>query len=216
VNVTSDETLLTEYRGGRSDRFELLVRRYAQELLHFSYRLVGSAAVAEDIVQETFLQVHLSAEQFDASKRFRPWIFTIAANKARDHLRSRKRRPEIPLDAVPDGTSGDGLSYKALLRAPSAAPFMGMESEERSFLIRRLVDQLPVHLREVLILGYYHGFAYKTMAAILGVPLGTIKSRLHVAVGQFGQLYADSRPDDRQAGAVEEEVKGDGGRRSRD
>jgi RNA polymerase sigma-70 factor (ECF subfamily) len=205
-----------EYLGGRSDRFELLVRRYAQELLHFSYRLVGSAAVSEDIVQETFLQVHLSAEQFDASKRFRPWVFTIAANKARDHLRSRKRRPEIPLDAVPDGTAGDGPSYKALLRAPSAAPFMGMESEERSFLIRRLVDQLPVHLREVLILGYYHGFAYKEMAAILGVPLGTIKSRLHVAVGQFGQLYADSRPDDQRAGAIEAKVKGDGGRRSRD
>lgn len=186
VNPPSDEQLLIAYRAGRGECFELLVRRNSQELFHFLYRLLGSAASAEDIVQETFLQVHLSADRFEPTKKFRPWVFTIAANKARDYLRSHRRRPEMSLEALHDegGTFADMLSGKA------SGPSLAMEAEERSVQIRRMVEQLPGPLREVLILGYYHGFAYKEMAEITGVPIGTIKSRLHTAVARIGQLHA--------------------------
>ena len=190
MNTLTDEQLLQEHRRGRSERFELLVRRYSQELFRFAYRLLGSPAAAEDIVQETFLQVHLSMERFDVSRRFRPWVFTIAANKARDYLRSQKRRPEVPLDAVADRSSDGSASFSDLLSGRSVGPAVALEREERSSRVRQLVEQLPLHLKEVLVLGYYHGFAYKEMANVLDVPIGTIKSRLHSAVAKMGDLIS--------------------------
>ena len=195
MNTLTDEQLLQEHRNGQAERFELLVRRYSQELFRFAYRLLGSPAAAEDIVQETFLQVHLSMEHFDVSRRFRPWVFTIAANKARDYLRSQKRRPEVPLDAVADGSSDGGLSFSDLLSGRPAGPAVALEREERSSHVRQLVEQLPPHLKEVLVLGYYHGFAYKEMANVLEVPIGTIKSRLHSAVAKMGDLITSLEPD---------------------
>ena len=202
VDAPTDEQLLIEYRAGRDDRFELLVRRCGQELFHFLYRLLGSPGAAEDIVQETFLQVHLSVNRFDASRKFRPWVFTIAANKARDYLRSQKRRPEVSLDAALDTSCGDGPTFKELMSSRSGNPSLALELEERSFRIRQRVEHLPAHLKEVLILGYYHGFAYKEMAGILGVPIGTIKSRLHSAVAKLGTLLAP--PSETQHKTVEE------------
>ncbi|MCH8912809.1 MAG: sigma-70 family RNA polymerase sigma factor [Planctomycetes bacterium] len=196
MNTLTDEQLLQEHRRGQTERFELLVRRYSQELFRFAYRLLGSPAAAEDIVQETFLQVHLSMERFDVSRRFRPWVFTIAANKARDYLRSQKRRPEVPLDAVADGSSDGGASFSDLLSGRSVGPAVALEREERSSRVRQLVDQLPPHLKEVLVLGYYHGFAYKEMANVLDVPIGTIKSRLHSAVAKMGDLISSLEPNE--------------------
>ncbi len=196
MNTLTDEQLLQEHRRGQAERFELLVRRYSQELFRFAYRLLGSPAAAEDIVQETFLQVHLSMERFDVSRRFRPWVFTIAANKARDYLRSQKRRPEVPLDAVADGSSDGGPSFSDLLSGRSVGPAAALEREERSSRVRQLVEQLPLHLKEVLVLGYYHGFAYKAMADVLDVPIGTIKSRLHSAVAKMGNLISSLEPDE--------------------
>src|ERR687896_672992 len=79
----TDEQLLGDYRAGDKQSFATLVARYQRELFHFLVRFLGDRAAAEDVFQETFLQVHQSAEQFDLSRRFRPWLFTISANKAR-------------------------------------------------------------------------------------------------------------------------------------
>src|SRR5687768_14013250 len=95
----TDEQLLDDYRHGEKASFSELVGRYQRELYHFLVRFLGNRAAAEDVFQETFLQVHQSAEQFDPQRRFRPWLFTIAANKARDLIRSQARRPANPLQA---------------------------------------------------------------------------------------------------------------------
>ncbi|MCH8853424.1 MAG: sigma-70 family RNA polymerase sigma factor [Planctomycetes bacterium] len=195
METLTDEQLLIEYRNGAADRFELLVRRCSQELFHFLYRLLGSPAAAEDIVQETLLQVHLSADRFDAERKFKPWVFTIAANKARDYLRSQKRRPEVPLHALTDPTGGSEATFADLLGGSSVSPSLRIETEERSRNIRKLVSELPAPLKEVLILGYYHGFAYREMAEILDVPIGTIKSRLHSAVAKLGLLLTAARSE---------------------
>ncbi|MCG3136275.1 MAG: ECF RNA polymerase sigma factor SigW [Phycisphaerae bacterium] len=190
VKQRSDEELLAEYLGGQTDRFELLVRRYAQELFHFVYRLIGRSAAAEDIVQETFVQVHQSAATFDPQRKFRPWIFTIAANKGRDQLRAQQRRPEVHLEALATSDAEPGSIIGELLGGSHDQPTLQMETEEQSFQIRQLVESMPANLKEVLILGYYHGFAYQEIADMLQVPLGTVKSRLHTAVTTFGRLYS--------------------------
>jgi RNA polymerase sigma-70 factor (ECF subfamily) len=189
VNTPTDEQLLADYVAGQIDGFELLVRRHHQELFRFLVRFTGSSSMAEDIVQETFLQVHLSAVSFDRTRRFKPWLFTIAANKARDLMRSRRRRPEVPLDAQVNSDEEESQRFLDFLADSAAAPAGSMEEEEERAFVRAVMERLPEHLREVLVLSYYHRFPYKEIADILGVPLGTVKSRLHAAVGQFGQAY---------------------------
>ncbi len=201
MSARTDEELLADHLAGQKDRFELLVRRHSQELYRFLVRLTGSPAAAEDMVQEAFLQVHLSAESFDMGRRFKPWLFTIAANKARDLLRSRARRPEVPLDAQAGPGEEEGQRFLDFLSDEPTSPSDPIEADEERRLVRRVVRSMPDHLREVLVLSYYHRFPYKEMASILGIPLGTVKSRLHAAVGQFAQAYeaARSKQQDRTA-----------------
>ena len=201
MKATTDEELLADYLNGQVDRFELLVRRHSQELYHFLLRFTGSASAAEDVVQEAFLQVHLSAASFDPKRRFKPWLFTIAANKARDWLRSRARRPVMPLDAQIDAGDEEGQRFSDFLADKAESPSDSLEQQEQRIQVRELVEAMPTHLREVLILSYYHRFPYKDMAEILKIPLGTVKSRLHAAVGHFAQAYQsvvkrDGKPED--------------------
>ncbi|GMU22297.1 MAG: RNA polymerase sigma24 factor [Phycisphaerae bacterium] len=189
MTTPTDEQLLADYVAGQIDGFELLVRRHNQELYRFLVRFTGSSSMAEDIVQETFLQVHLSAASFDRSRRFKPWLFTIAANKARDLLRSRRRRPEVPLDAQVGSGEEESQRFLDFMSDASAAPTGQLEQEEEREFVRTVMNRLPEHLREVLVLSYFHRFPYKEIADILNVPLGTVKSRLHAAVGQLGQAY---------------------------
>lgn len=184
----TDEQLLAEHVAGQADGFELLVRRHSQELFRFVARFTGNAAAAEDIVQEAFLQVHMSAERFDTSRRFKPWLFTIAANKARDLLRSRSRRPETPLETETDN-GNVSQSFLDFLSQDDGDPVAFLEDKEEREFVRMVLEQMPDRLREVLVLSYYHHFAYKEIADVLGVPLGTVKSRLHAAVGHFGRAY---------------------------
>ena len=189
----TDEQLLVAYRGGRVEAFEALVRRYRPELLPFLIRFAGGRAAGEDLFQETFLQVHLSADTFDASKRFKPWLFTIGANKARDYLRKNKRQRALPLSATVGGGSGsgggDGTAFVDLMEADVPLPDLAAADSEARELVRDVVDELPDHLKEVLLLAYFQQLAYKEVAEVLGIPLGTVKSRLHAAVGTFAQVW---------------------------
>ncbi len=189
MDKPTDEQLLAGYLSGEPEAFELLVRRHSEELFRFLVRFTGGAATAEDLVQETFLQVHLAASSFDRSRRFRPWLFTIAANKARDLLRSRGRRPEVPLDAHVSGNESEGQRFLDFLADASHAPSTAMEEHEEREFVRSVLAGMPPNLKEVLVLSYFHRFPYKEIADILDVPLGTVKSRLHAAVGQFAQAY---------------------------
>ncbi|MDH3584096.1 MAG: sigma-70 family RNA polymerase sigma factor, partial [Phycisphaerae bacterium] len=169
--------------------------RYRHELLNFLTRFLGKRAVAEDIFQETFLQVHLSADTFDLDRRFKPWLFTIAANKGRDHMRRRARRPAAPLDAPIGGRgSDDGQSFVDILQDDLPLPGEAVEQAEQAERVQRTVDEMPEHLREILLLAYFQRFSYKQITEVLEIPLGTVKSRLHSAVGAFAKLWKQQNP----------------------
>lgn len=189
MNAPTDEQLLAEHIEGIDSSFELLVRRHTQELYQFVMRFTGASGAAEDVLQETFLQVHRSASQFDPKRRFKPWLFTIGANKARDHLRRVGRRREVPLDAQVSGTDDAGQRFVDLLAGDDVLPEEDFAVDEKRRLVRNLLESMPEKLREVLVLAYYHRFPYRDIADIVGVPLGTVKSRLHGAVTHFGRRY---------------------------
>lgn len=185
----SDEQLLGRHRGGDPGAIEVLIERYRLELYHFLARFLGDRAAAEDIFQEAFIQVHISAGTFDTSRRFKPWLFTIAANKARDHLRKNKRQKTVSLSAMVDKHQDGGRAFIDLLEADLPMPGEKAQQKETGEIVRHVVASLPEHLREVLLLAYFNKMAYREIAENLGIPLGTVKSRLHAAVGTFAELW---------------------------
>ena len=185
----SDEKLLEDYRHGDKTSFAQLVGRYQRELYHFLVRFLGNRAAAEDVFQETFLQVHQSAEQFDLTRRFRPWLFTIAANKARDLIRSQARRPTNPLQASISPGDHESGEFIDLMQSTSELPSEPMERQELQQLVQYTVTTMPDNLREILLLSYFHQFPYKQISDILDIPLGTVKSRLHAAVAHFADKW---------------------------
>ncbi|MBC8373907.1 MAG: RNA polymerase sigma factor [Planctomycetes bacterium] len=184
----SDAMLLQRHLDGESEAFGALVRRHEQELLAFLTRFMGNRAMAEDAFQEAFLQLHISAATFDTTKRLKPWLFTIAANKARDALRSKSRKSAIPLDANISGDE-DQDSYATVIPSSIPPPDEKLVNFEVRLAVEKIVGSLPEALRIVLTLCYFHDFAYKEIAEMLGLPLGTVKSRLHAAVGRFSGLW---------------------------
>ncbi len=189
VETTSDERLLAEFLAGDEAAFTALVERHSREVYQFIFRFTRNQAVAEDVAQETFLQVYQSAGSFDPARSFRPWLFTIAANKARDQLRVFARKREVSLSVGASGNDSTEVSLLDFLSDDSDAPSDALESDERREAVQAVVSQMPALLREVLVLGYFQRFSYKEIARMLEVPLGTVKSRLHAAVSHFAAAY---------------------------
>ncbi len=185
----TDEQLLGRHRGGDEQAFEVLIERYRLELFHFLARFVGNRTAADDIFQDAFLQVHISAGTFDISRRFKPWLFTIAANKARDYLRKNKRQKAASLSAMVDQSQDGGRAFIDLLEADLPLPQEKAQEHETRQIVRQVVAGLPDHLREVLLMAYFNRMAYREIAESLSIPLGTVKSRLHAAVGTFAELW---------------------------
>lgn len=202
----SDELLLKAYQSGEREAFTALMQRYGNELLHFLQRFLGSRAAADDVFQETFLQVHLSADTFDTERRFKPWLFTIAANKARDYYRKQNRNAAASLSASID-SKGEGERFVDLLESPTEAPTMPLLDAERSSLVKKVIDAMPVHLREILLLSYFQRLSYNQIADSLEIPLGTVKSRLHSAVAAFARAWNAERGHDEYS---EERSESDG------
>jgi RNA polymerase sigma-70 factor (ECF subfamily) len=185
--VATDEQLLAAYLDGDASAFALLVHRYERDLFRFLRRFIGDAAAAEDVFQDAFLQVHQSAKKFDLTKSFRPWLFTIAANKARDLMRSRARRRTMSIDTPIDR---DGLrTVVDALPSDVTGPEECAETDELRRRIIGVVDALPASQREVVLLAYFHQFPYRQIAEMLNLPLGTVKSRLHVATKAFAASW---------------------------
>ncbi len=191
----TDEQLIERYRAGDTEAFNSLIRRYQNELFHFLVRFMSSRPAAEDVFQDAFLQVHQSVDTFDTGRRFKPWLFTIAANKARDYMRKQSRRPAVPLSAPLAGDEQD-RSFVDLLEADLPLPDQQFDDAEAAQRVRHAVEQLPDHLREILLLAYFQQFSYNEIADVLGIPLGTVKSRLHTAVASFAKKYKSANPTD--------------------
>jgi RNA polymerase sigma-70 factor (ECF subfamily) len=191
----SDEQLFEKYRGGDMPSMRILVERHLHDLLAFLTRMMGDRAGAEDVFQDTFLQIHQAAATFDATRRFRPWLFTIAANKARDHLRRKGRRRTLDLSAPISGGRGGGddspTEFVDLLEIDIPAPSAGIEAEEQSRLVQEALETLPPSLKEILLLAYFQRLSYAQIAEDLEIPLGTVKSRLHAAVATFSKRWTE-------------------------
>jgi RNA polymerase sigma-70 factor, ECF subfamily len=176
----SDELLLSRYaETGDRKVFEILMRRYEREIFSYLRRYIGNVELAEDAFQGTFLQVHLKCDQFDTARRFRPWLYAIATNQAIDVQRRLKRHRMVSLDssARPDGEQRpQSWADKLIGGAHDPADVAGGREEGR--WIQEAVAGLGDSLERVIHLVYFQGLKYREAADILGIPVGTVRSRL--------------------------------------
>ncbi len=190
----TDEDLLLRYREtGDRDLFARLVRRYERELYSYLRRYLGDSQVAEDTFQATFLQVHLKCDQFDAGRRFRPWLYTIATNQAIDTRRRNKRHQAISLDRHGKSDNGDEVGRMVdLLISDTADPLDEVDAMERREQLQHTLDELPEHMYSVVQLVYYQGMKYREAADVLDIPVGTVKSRLHAAILRLADVWKNT------------------------
>ena len=194
VNLMTDEELLLEYRmTANSTVFETLVKRYERELYNYLRRFLSNQVLAEDAFQATFLQVHLKCHLYDASRKVRPWLYTVATNQAIDIQRRNRRHRLVSLDR-PNRVQHDELgSLVDVLSGREGEPVSDLETGERKEWIRRAVASLPDQLQSAVKLVYFRGMKYREAADELDVPVGTVKSRLHSAVKRLGQAWEDTQ-----------------------
>ncbi|MCD4825499.1 MAG: sigma-70 family RNA polymerase sigma factor [Phycisphaerae bacterium] len=185
----TDAQLMQRHLDGDAGAFAALVRRYKQPLYGYLVRFTGDATLAEDVFQETFLKVYQAAGSFDLSRKFRPWLYTVATNKARDALRKKNRHRETPLDAPIGGDDGQDTSYAKLMPSNIPSPDEISVNLETRQAVQTMVNQMPDNLREVLAMSYLKELPHKEIAKILSIPVGTVKSRLHAAVRHFAEKW---------------------------
>lgn len=181
----SDSELLQRYRQGDEQAFREIVSRYKNSLYAFLRRFVNHEDVVEDVFQETFLQLYISQDSFDANRPLRPWLFTIAANKAKDTLRKMQRQASKGMGAIADAGDFSVDEVVNILTSYETTPDDEVSAEETAQRVRRVIAEMPDNLRGILVLAYFEQFSYKHMAQILSIPIGTVKSRLHTAVVHF-------------------------------
>jgi RNA polymerase sigma-70 factor (ECF subfamily) len=183
----TDAELLDRYAAGDEGAFREIVNRYKNSLYVFLKQFLNRQDLVEDTFQETFLQLFTSRESFDPNRPLRPWLFTIAANKAKDALRKAQRISAIPIGTISESQE---MSFDDVLNAftsDNTMPYEDLEKGEVSSRVAEVIKNMPENLREILILAYYNKFSYKQMAQILSIPIGTVKSRLHTAVARFAK-----------------------------
>ncbi len=181
----SDEDLLADLRAGDRGVFGELVRRYERELYGYLRRYVGDDDLADDVFQNTFVTVYRKIQQYEVGRPARPWLYTVATRQAIDALRRRNRRSEPrPADPGPND-GGEPRSLFDLLEARDPDPLERADAAEQAAKVRAAVDGLPDFLKQVVVLTYFQGMRYQDAAEVLGVPVGTVKSRLHAAVSRL-------------------------------
>ena len=187
----SDSELFGRFVAGDEVAFREIVNRYRNGLYAFLSQFLNRTDLLDDVFQETFLQLYVSRASFDLSRPLRPWLFTIAANKAKDALRQLQRKSAIPIGTIAE----EDMSFDEVLdsfKSHKTMPHEGLEKSETAAQVRRIIGDMPENLKEILILAYFNKFSYKQMAEILSIPIGTVKSRLHSAVARFAREWRTS------------------------
>lgn len=174
----TDEELMLRVQGGDGQAFEALYRRFRQPLYAFVVRLVRDPAMAADLYQETFLRVLQGAVRYGAGRRFSTWLFSIAHHLAVDHLRAGRDR--VPVDQVAHLLAWQGED-------PSERVMRG----QAEAVAWQALAELPVEQRAVVLLRVMQGCSEEETARITGVPVGTVKSRLHYALIKLRERLAE-------------------------
>lgn len=194
----SDQTLICKIVKRDAVAFETLFARHSTSVRQHILSIVRTESTAEDLVQEVFLRVWTRAEQWNGQGEFKGWLFRIATNLTLNYLRTVRRRRQEPLETPPDEFEDEDerpADPDWMIDTSSHGPEVIVEQTERSQLLWQLVDGLSQEKREVLHLIYQKEMALREAAIELGIPEGTVKSRLHYSIRHLAREWKEIASD---------------------
>lgn len=186
VKADDDRSLIAECLNGRKESFGQLLHRYQDRLYNTVLRLVENVEDAQDVVQEAFINAYQSLESFKGESQFFTWLYRIAMNAAINH--QRKRRVVLSIDS---GVNGE-LSIDPLDETAYGQPGVELEKREEEAQLLAALHRLSPDHRAVLILKDIDGEKYEVIAEIMGIPIGTVRSRLHRARIELRDLMEEN------------------------
>lgn len=173
-----DRSDMQRLAAGHTAALNDLMERHAPRVFHFLCRMLNNEDDANDLAQETFARVFQARSSYQPAHRFTTWLYTIAGNAARDHLRWRSRHPNVPLEAKNDPSE---QSLGDTLPAPTASPGEEAEASERAAAVRAAVQELPDELREAIVLCEWEELSMAEAAEVLHTTAKGVDSRLYRA-----------------------------------
>jgi len=173
-----DGVLIQRCKQGDLSAFDEIVRRYEKQVYNFAYRMTGNYDDAQDIVVDAFLKVHHAIDSFRGDANFSTWLFRIVTNLYLDERKRSKAHMNIPLDEYIDLEES---SVTRQIEDPSPSPLEFLEASERQEVLGRAIDDLPEYQKVMVLLYHTQGQSYEEIAEIVGLPIGTVKSRLNRA-----------------------------------
>lgn len=171
-----DEELIAAFLEGDQSAFEELVRRYETQVFNLAYRILGNRTDALDVSQEVFILLFRKLGTFRSESRFSTWLYRVATNACRDY--TRKKRYHLSLSSRADE---DMPEWEEMLPGDEENPDDLLISAELQGRVRAAIRELPIKFREVVFLHDIEGYNYNEISEILGISLGTVKSRLNRA-----------------------------------
>jgi RNA polymerase sigma-70 factor (ECF subfamily) len=177
--VPPDAELIARCLRKESSAWEAVVVRYRRKVFHIAYKFTGKHDEAEDLTQEIFLKVFRSLEKFNQDADFSTWLSSVARNYCIDHYRASKREREVLVE--------DLVAFD-LAPASFGNPHRALEDRDRRSFLRKGLDLLPDKLREAVVLRDLQGLSYQEMADRLGLPEGTVKSRINRGREELARL----------------------------
>jgi RNA polymerase sigma-70 factor, ECF subfamily len=180
ATTLDDATLVARLRAGDDGAYEILVRTYSSRLIAVARRILTSEEDARDAVQDAFISVFRSLDRFQGESRLSTWLHRIAVNAALMRLRSRRRRPEDPIEPLLPAFESDGHHQEQFQSWDESAEALLVRGETRA-VVRRCIDRLPESYRTVLLLRDIEQLENEEAAAMLGVSVNAVKIRLHRA-----------------------------------
>ena len=185
----SDAELIERCLQKDNSAWELVVARYKRKVFHIGYKFTGRHDDAEDLTQEIFLKVFRSLEKFNRDADFSTWLSSVARNFCIDHYRASKREKEVLVE--------DLVAFDLAPASTGSSPHRALEDRDRrSFLLRGL-EALPDKLREAVVLRDLQGLSYQEMADRLGLPEGTVKSRINRGREELSRLLLRAQQAER-------------------
>ena len=185
ADLQDDESLIQLITEGQSAALGALYDRYGRLVFSLAFQVTSDAAVAEEITQEVFLQIWNKAGSYQAAQgKVTTWITSVARHRAIDSLRRRGARPE-----------GHQVDFEDD-EAPELVDPLGVEEQvefsQRSLAIRKAISQLPPEQQKALALAYFKGLTHQEIAELTGEPLGTVKTRIRLAMIKLKQILIDN------------------------
>jgi RNA polymerase sigma-70 factor, ECF subfamily len=190
LSELTDEQLFQRYQSGDDAAFRVIVERYEPSIKGFLHKRLKDEERVQDLTQDTFLRVHRARERYDSTRKFSTWIYTIASNLLKNEYRNRSRRREtnfsdLRKDSTLSAASSRPVEFESDTPDPERLAYRG----ELRDAIRDAIERMDEHHRVPFVMREVEDRTYEEISEAIGVPVGTVKSRLFRARNAFQQLF---------------------------